>query len=257
MNILVLMRMMPDPAGELELSEDGAGLDREWLDFQLNDFDDHALEEAILLKEATGATVTALAVGEGASRVLQMAVARGADRALSLAVGEGQMITAPGIGRTIAATVIEHGIDLVMTGVQASEDLFGQVAPYIGGLLDWPHLSGTSRLAFEAGKVHVAQERGGGVVANYVVCLPAVLGVQTATKAPRYVSGSKLREAAKTPIAAVEAVSPSPLQGASAPTLSLPKREGRAEPLGNAAEPVAERLAAILFAKGFVTGHRL
>ena len=74
--------MIPDSAGELELTSDGCGIDREWLDFQLNDFDDHALEEAILLKEAVGATVVAVAIGEGSSRVLQMAVARGADEAI-------------------------------------------------------------------------------------------------------------------------------------------------------------------------------
>ncbi|TIW76908.1 MAG: electron transfer flavoprotein subunit beta/FixA family protein, partial [Mesorhizobium sp.] len=44
MKILVVLRMIPDSAGELELTSDGRGIEREWLDFQLNDFDDHALE---------------------------------------------------------------------------------------------------------------------------------------------------------------------------------------------------------------------
>jgi hypothetical protein len=50
MNILAVLRMTPDPAGEFEVREDGSGLDREWVDFQLSDFDEQALEEAIFLR---------------------------------------------------------------------------------------------------------------------------------------------------------------------------------------------------------------
>jgi electron transfer flavoprotein beta subunit len=73
MKILVLLRMSPDPDGALELKADGSGLDREWMDLKLNEFDDHALEEAVLLKEATAGSVIAVAVGDGAQRTLQMA----------------------------------------------------------------------------------------------------------------------------------------------------------------------------------------
>jgi electron transfer flavoprotein beta subunit len=68
MKILVLLRMNPDPDGALELKADGSGLDREWMDLKLNEFDDHALEEAVLLKEATAGSVIAVAVGDGAQR---------------------------------------------------------------------------------------------------------------------------------------------------------------------------------------------
>src|SRR5262245_41203426 len=109
--------MMPDAASELQPSDDGAGLDREWLDFQLNDFDDHALEEAILIKEATGARVTAIAIGDGANRVLQMAAARGADEAIVLDAEEGTMISPRDIAATIAATARSKAADIVLTGV--------------------------------------------------------------------------------------------------------------------------------------------
>ncbi|RUX89607.1 hypothetical protein EOA25_33895, partial [Mesorhizobium sp. M2A.F.Ca.ET.040.01.1.1] len=200
MKILVVLRMIPDSAGELELTGDGRGIDREWLDFQLNDFDDHALEEAILLKEASGATVVAVAIGEGSNRVLQMAVARGADEAVAVeAEGDG-MIDSRAIAGSIVALARSKAADLVLCGVQSTEDLFGQLVPYIGALLGWPHVSGSSRLGIEGSALRVTQERGGGIAATYEITLPAVIGVQTASKAPRYVSGSKLREASKTAI---------------------------------------------------------
>ena len=84
MKILVLLRMSPDPEGALELKADGSGLDREWIDLKLNDFDDQALEEAVLLKEATAGSVIAVAIGAGAQRTLQMAIARGATSAIAI-----------------------------------------------------------------------------------------------------------------------------------------------------------------------------
>lgn len=252
MNILAVLRMIPDPAGELALAAEGGALDREWLDYQLNDFDDQALEEAILLKEAAGARVVALGIGEGSQRVLQMALARGADLAVSIEGDPQAMLSSRALAATLVPLVAKHEIDLVLTGVQAAEDLFGQLTPYLGSMLGWPHLSGTSHIAFQTDGLAVAQERGAGIVANYKVPLPAVLGVQTATKAPRYVSGSKLREASKIPIerggglATEGDPAPSTLQ------LSEPAGGSGAVTLGTTAEQVADRLIAVLAENGLL-----
>lgn len=254
MNILVILRMMPDAASELLPSEDGTGLDREWLDFQLNDFDDHALEEAILIKEAVGARVTAIGIGEGANRMLQMAAARGADETIALNAEEGALISPRDLASTIAATARDKAAHIVLCGVQSGEDVFGQLAPYVGALLDWPHLSGTSRVTSAGERLTVAQERGGGVSLTYEIALPAVLGVQTASKAPRYVSGSKLRDAAKTPIGHA-ALQPSAFERSAALTkLRPPARGGSGESLGDDADQAADRVMAILAGNGFVKG---
>lgn len=243
--------MIPDSAGELELTGDGRGIDREWLDFQLNDFDDHALEEAILLKEASGATVVAVAIGEGSNRVLQMAVARGADEAVAVeAEGDG-MIDSRAIAGSIVALARSKAADLVLCGVQSTEDLFGQLVPYIGALLGWPHVSGSSRLGIEGSALRVTQERGGGIAATYEITLPAVIGVQTASKAPRYVSGSKLREASKTAIGKAPSEPARFERSAEIVALRMPGQRGTGENLGDNPENVAERLASILAAKGF------
>ena len=250
MNILVVLRMIPDSAGELQLAEDGRSIDREWLDFQLNDFDDHALEEAILLKEAGGAHVTAVAVGEGANRVLQMAAARGADEVVALQSEEDAMISSREIAASIVAMARAKSADLVLCGVQSSEDVFGQLAPYVGALLDWPHVSGTNRIVANGAVLRVTQERGAGVAVTYELATPAVLGVQTASKAPRYVSGSKLREASKTPIGRATPESSGFERSAEIITLRLPVQGGSGENLGGNAETVADRLVSILAAKG-------
>ncbi|RTM02700.1 MAG: hypothetical protein EKK31_19420 [Hyphomicrobiales bacterium] len=251
MKILVVLRMIPDSAGELDLTGDGHGIDREWLDFQLNDFDDHALEEAILLKEAAGATVVAVAIGEGNNRVLQMAVARGADEAIALGAEGDGMIDSRAIAGSIVALARSKAADLVLCGVQSTEDLFGQLVPYAGALLGWPHVSGSSRVGIEASALRVTQERGGGIAATYEIALPAVIGVQTASKAPRYVSGSKLREASKTAIGKAPSEPVVFDRSAEIVALRLPGQRGSGENLGDNPENVADRLASILAAKGF------
>ena len=54
MNLYVLLKMVPDTVEELNVSADGKSLDSEFLRFKLNDPDEHALEQALILKEKHG-----------------------------------------------------------------------------------------------------------------------------------------------------------------------------------------------------------
>ena len=81
MNIAVAIRLMPKVGDELEVDESGTDIDRDLVEMAINEFDDQALEEAVLIKEATGATVTAVGLkADGIEEALRVAYARGADR---------------------------------------------------------------------------------------------------------------------------------------------------------------------------------
>ena len=56
MKIAVLLKQVPDLAEELEVDDSGKALDTEYIKFRLNEYDEHALEEAVCLKEAGEAT---------------------------------------------------------------------------------------------------------------------------------------------------------------------------------------------------------
>jgi len=62
MNLFVLLKMVPDTVEELNVASDNQSLDSEYLRFKLNDPDDHALEQALLLKEKYGGKVTVMAL---------------------------------------------------------------------------------------------------------------------------------------------------------------------------------------------------
>ena len=90
MKILVLMKMVPDIVEELEVASDGTSLDREYLRFIVNERDDYALEQALLLKDRLRAAVTVVAPeAPEIDDVLHTALAKGADRVIKI-VGNGR-----------------------------------------------------------------------------------------------------------------------------------------------------------------------
>jgi electron transfer flavoprotein beta subunit len=60
MNIVVPVKLVPDLVEELSIDPSGTALDTAWLRMIVNEFDDHAIEQAIILKEKTGAHVTVI-----------------------------------------------------------------------------------------------------------------------------------------------------------------------------------------------------
>jgi electron transfer flavoprotein beta subunit len=253
MHVLVVLRLIPDLVDEIEITQDGKGIDREWIDLKLNEFDDHALEEAVLLKESDGVTVTAIALdGEGVNRLLQSARARGADRAAKIVHDIPPPVPAAVAAEYVAAAIESLGCDLVFTGVQTTEDLFGQLAPTLAARLGWRQVSATSAVKLGGQGLLVQQEYSGGFVATLSVSLPAVLGIQAASRPPRYVSGTKLREALSAKIDEISvAVQPTP-QRSEIVSLGFPESSGRVEMIEGTTEAVAGRLAAILRDRGLV-----
>ena len=65
MELVVLLKPVPDLAEELEIDDGGTDLSREWLNFTTSEWDEYALEEALQLKELSGGTVTCLALDDG------------------------------------------------------------------------------------------------------------------------------------------------------------------------------------------------
>ncbi len=199
MNITVLLRMVPDVVEELEIAPDGKQLDPDALRMIPSESDDHALEQALLLKECFGGKITVLA-SEAAEvdDALFTAMAKGADRAVKL-TGLHTRGSTFRLAEAFAKTLEGTPTDLILTGVQAHEDLDGLLAPLVAHRLKLPHVSLVTKVQAGAdGKsVVVAREYPGGVHGEFEVPLPAVLGVQAAEKPPRYVPVVKVRAAMK------------------------------------------------------------
>jgi electron transfer flavoprotein beta subunit len=255
MHIAVVLKQVPDLVEELEIDSGGKDIDRSFVKMKLNEFDDHALEQAVLLKESMGAKVTAVAVAaDGIDQVLYAAKARGADGAVKVDAGD-ELLDSRRAATALAAAIKQLAPDLVLTGVQAADDLFGQTAPYLATALGWPHVSVVSGVEMAGDKVHVHQEYAGGRTATLELDLPAVIGVQAAPKPPRYVPVTKLRQAmASGPLDSVSATPAESLSGAAVTGLAKPESGQGAEMLDGSAAEVAEKIAVLLGERGLVRG---
>jgi electron transfer flavoprotein beta subunit len=253
MNYLVLRKMVPDIVEELTVAADGRSLDWELVRFKAGDSDEHALEQALLLKEQYGGIVSVVALdAPEVDDTLFTALAKGADRAVKLC---GDCAKAGGL--TAARLFVDFlkrahaslpADSLVLVRSQAIDDLEGEIGPFLADLLAVPYVALVTRVAAADGGLVVTRELGGGLCGQIALPLPAVLGIQSAQKPPRYVPIIKVRAAMKTGrIETVDMAAPPPSGAGCAIDRMYPPVVGtRATMLEGGTEEVAERLVAVL-----------
>lgn len=194
MKIIVPLKQVPDLVEDLEVDGSGTRLDFEELKMKLNEFDDHALEEALLLKEDCGAEVVALAVeGAETDRMLFTALAKGADEAVKIAGADPNAGNAV-LGRVFAEAAQQLGGDLILTGVQSAGDRDGQLGPIMAARMGIPAVSVVTGVNVAGNAATLKKEYSGGIMAEFEVEMPAVLGIQAARQPPRYAPVSKVRQ---------------------------------------------------------------
>ncbi len=255
MNIAVVIRQVPDLIEPLEVDSSGTSLDLGSASFIVNESDDHALEQAILLKESGGGSVTVVALDYGdVDNTLYAAAAKGADRIVKLAI-DGEPPTPHAAAAMLADAIKPVGADLVLVGVQAHNELDGVLAPLLAEGLHLPYVGVIRgvKAGAEPGTVSVCKEFPGAVMARLTVKLPAVLGILGAEQPPRYVPVSRIRAAMKsTQFAEQTAAAATAEPLVAIRRLFPPAPAARAEMLAGSEAEVAARIAAILAEKGLV-----
>lgn len=252
MNIVVAIKHIPSIADDLPVK--GNNVDFDSVDFVLNEWDEHSIEQAVLIKEAVGGTVTVIGVdliGE-LDNALHLALAKGADKVTKITADD-PAADSHMQAKWLAEAVKGMGADMVFAGVQASNDIDGQIGAMIAAYLDMPYIGGTSAIEVSGSTATVSKEFPGGVGMKYSITLPFVAGVQSAPKPPRYAPVSKVRQMAQT--ATVEKVAPSgdadvrerPLRIVK---MAPPVVTGHAEMIEGSSKEVAAKIVELLKSKG-------
>jgi len=249
MNIVVAIKHIPSIADDLPIKDNNVDFDS--VDFVLNEFDEQSIEQAVLVKEAVGGTVTVIGVdliGE-LDGVLHLALAKGADKAVKI-TGDDPAADSHVQAKWLAEAIKGVSADIIFAGVQASNDLDGQIGPMIAAYLDMPYIGGVSAVEVSGDTATVNKEFAGGFGAKYAVTLPMVVGVQAASKPPRYAPISKVRQVAQT--VKIEKVAPSgeASAGLSFKKMAPPAVTGHAEMIGGSSKEVAAKIVELLKNKG-------
>ena len=252
MNIFVLLKLAPDTVEELEIAGDGKSLDAEVLRFKPSDPDEHAVEQAILLKEKHGGTVTVVALDSPElDDALYTALAKGADRAVKL-TGELERVQSFAAAKLLAGFLRPEGWSLspdtlILLRSQSIDDLEGEVGAYLAELLQLPYACVVTRVAPEGGGVTITREFAGGLRGEFSLPMPAVLGIQSAEKPPRYVPIAKVRAAMKSAkIETVEVAAPESPARFPVERMYKPEAAGRAQMIEGTAEETADKLIEVL-----------
>ncbi|UCG45011.1 MAG: electron transfer flavoprotein subunit beta/FixA family protein [Candidatus Bathyarchaeota archaeon] len=199
MDIIVCVKHVPETAeADVAIAEDGKSIKTTELVYDINEWDDYAAEEAVLLRDKLGGSVTAITVGsEEADSTLRKCLARGADRAIRLTdeafEGSDSYVTA----KILSKVIKNLPFDLILTGAQASDDGCAQVGVVLAELLGIPHATMVKKLEPKDGIVKVNQELEGGLEEIMELKLPAMLAIQTGINEPRYISIMGIRKAMK------------------------------------------------------------
>ena len=255
MNIIVPIKFVPDPVEDLEIDPATGLLDRTFLRLMPNELDDHALEEALLLTERHGGSVTAITLGwPDVDEALFTALAKGAKRAIKIR-GEG---FEQGLGNQRIAAILEQALkdvpfDLILTGTQALDDLDGFVGALLAERMHLPYVGYVTKIVAENGSIMASKEYPGGLCGQIEVTGRAVLGIQAAEKPPRYVVTSKIMEAMRS--AKIEDVQASDTAGESelaGVSMSVPQSASHAEMIEGPVPRVADRLVGLLRERGVI-----
>jgi electron transfer flavoprotein beta subunit len=197
--IVVCVKEVPETSGTPRIDPQTLRLDRTSTGV-MNEFDTHALEEALRIREATGDGEVVL-VSMAPARALESlrkALAMGADRVVlasdEAAAGSDLVATA----KVLARALEREEPDLVLLGQQAADSVGAVLWGALADLLRLPVISQEATLELVDGKARVKRqtEYGYDVIEAPLPCLVAV---SDAINDPRYPSLKGIMGAKKKP----------------------------------------------------------
>lgn len=201
MDIVVLLKQVPDTAALIQISEDNISIKTEDVKWVINPYDELAVEEAIRIKEKQGdSKITILTVGAGsAAATVRTALAMGADEGIHLCDPALENKDPQTIAKVIAAVLKNIKFDLIIAGHRAVDDDSFYVPAAVSEYLGIPLLSTAIRQKISGGKIQCEQTvQGGSIVVE--ANLPAIMTTQRGLNDPRYPSLSNIMKAKKKPI---------------------------------------------------------
>ena len=216
MKLLVCIKQVPDMESKFKIDAGGVWYDRSDLAWRMNEYDEYGVEQAVQLKEQTGADLTVLCIGpDQVKETMKKALAMGCDRGVHIADDLSCLRDPFEIASMITAFAQEKKFDLIFAGMQSQDRGSGQVGVMVAEMLAISAVTTIVDFAFADDKITVKRELEGGVKAQVETSLPALVTCQLGLNTPRYPTLPNIMKAKKKElltIPAKELMKPSGLQ---------------------------------------------
>jgi electron transfer flavoprotein beta subunit len=262
LDVIVCVKHVPETAeAELRIDPTGKNIDKMGLVYDINEWDDYALEEAVRIKEKQGGTATAMTIGpDDSDSTLRKCLARGADKAIRLTDPKFEGSDGYAIAKILHSVIKTMQYDLILVGMQAGDDGNAMVGPILAQMLGVPHATMVKKLELGSGSAKVNRELEGGLEEQLEVKLPALFSIQTGINEPRYVSIMGIRKAMQKEIKVMTLIDTGLSETEVGPQgswlvtdkLYVPPVEKQAEILKGTPDEIAAKITEIIKSKGLI-----
>jgi len=205
-NIFVFVKKVPDTESKIRIDHETKSIVEEGLSFVINPYDEIAIEEALRLKEAGEATVTAFSLGSDESiPILKKALAMGADEAVLLKDDLAETYDGLRTARIFVQALKTKYSDynLLLFGKQSVGADNSQVPSMVAELLGLPQVNVVTKLEID-GNTGSAYREIEGAVEKVSFSLPAIISAQKGLNEPRYETLKGIMAAKRKDIPVVE-----------------------------------------------------
>jgi len=259
MDVIVCVKHVPETAeADIKIDPAGKSIEKTGLVFDINEWDDYALEEAVQIKEKLGGTVTAITIGsEDTDSTLRKCLARGADNAIRLTDPKFEGADSYAIAKILHKAIEDLSFNIILTGALAGDDGYTATGPILAELLGIPYVTMVKKIEFNGDIAKVNRELEGGLEEIVEVRLPAVLTIQTGINEPRYVSIMGIRKAMQREIKVLGLADVGLKEDEIGSWIKIEKMyvppvEKQAEFLEGNPDEVAKKIAELLKARGLI-----
>jgi len=259
MDVIVCVKHVPETAeADIKIDPAGKSIEKTGLVFDINEWDDYALEEAVQIKEKLGGTVTAITIGpEDTDSTLRKCLARGADNAIRLTDPKFEGADSYAIAKILHKAIKDLSFNIILTGALAGDDGYTATGPILAELLGISYVTMVKKIEFNGDIAKVNRELEGGLEEIVEVRLPAVLTIQTGINEPRYVSIMGIRKAMQREIKVLGSADVGLKEDEIGSWIKIEKMyvppvEKQAEFLEGNPDEVAKKIAELLKARGLI-----
>lgn len=205
MKILVCIKQVPDQESRPTVNAENTWAQySEKAAYWINRYDEHAVEEALQIKEKlTETLVDVVSIGpQRVTSAIKRCIEMGADRGFHLYYDSSGYVSPSLKSRLIAEFCRNMNYDLILTGVMSEDMMSAQTGPMIAARLGIPSATSVIKLEVHAaeGYIRVERELEAGHRCSLDLALPALIAVQSGINRPRYPSFSNVMRAKNTEI---------------------------------------------------------
>jgi electron transfer flavoprotein beta subunit len=200
MNIVVLVKQVPDSSSERNLRESDKTVDRDSASLVINEMDEYAIEEALKLKEAHGGEVTVLTMGpDKATETIRKALSMGPDKAVHVSDEAIHGSCAVQTSKVLAKALGTLEWDIVISGAESTDGQVSAVPAMLAERLGVAQLTGARKLDVDGSTYTIERQTDDGYQVVQASA-PAIVSVWDTINEPRYPSFKGIMQAKSKPV---------------------------------------------------------